>query len=121
MIAALVIPADAPPYIAAITPDLDTLQSVVGGCIEVVRLADGILYCNEEGRLLGLPFNEAATTLARTTTPDSMNRQDVFAGTCLVVGVLDPATGEPSEEEQDVSDVLVGLLERQGWPLRQPD
>ena len=38
--------------------DLKTMQGLVGGHIELVRLDDGIdLFVNEEGLLLGLPLN----------------------------------------------------------------
>lgn len=121
LITVLVIPPDQPPHIAVITPDLETLQSMVGGYIEAVRLTDGVIYCNEDGKRLGLPRNEPATTLARTTTPAVMNRRDVLVGTCIVVGNVDPNTGEPSEDEQDVPNTLVEILASQGWPVRQPD
>lgn len=51
---------------------LATLQEAVGGYIEPVvhrneKLVDEkmILFCNEEGAILGLPFNECASMLAR--------------------------------------------------------
>ena len=37
---------------------LESLQALVGGYIETVTLAtDMVIICNEEGRLIGLPFN----------------------------------------------------------------
>ena len=37
---------------------LGALQTFVGGYIETVKLAtDLVIICNEEGRLIGLPFN----------------------------------------------------------------
>lgn len=42
---------------------LAELQAVVGGYIELVRLADGGLVIHEEGRLVGLPPNPTATRL----------------------------------------------------------
>lgn len=41
-----------------ITYDLKTMQGIVGGLIEPVSLPDATIYVNEEGLLLGLPFNE---------------------------------------------------------------
>lgn len=36
---------------------LKNLQQTVGGYIEVLRIAtDGVIICNEEGRLMGLPY-----------------------------------------------------------------
>ena len=45
---------------------LDELQALVGGYIEVVRSykKGHILVINEEGKLLGLPYNGRATELA---------------------------------------------------------
>lgn len=40
------------------------LQNIVGGFIEIVALADGSeMVLNDEGKLLGLPYNEKATLL----------------------------------------------------------
>lgn len=120
LIAVLVIPADQPPHIAVITPDLETLQTMVGGYVEAVRLADGLIYCNEDGKRLRLPLNEPATELVRTTTPGGLQPEDYLVGTCVAVGIADPETGEVSDEEQDVSDVLVEILGSLGWPVHQP-
>lgn len=41
-----------------VSNSLKNLQNTVGGYIETVRLAsDMVIICNEEGRLLGLPYN----------------------------------------------------------------
>jgi hypothetical protein len=46
-------------------PQLRQLQSAVGGYLEAVRLPlMGILWCNEEGALNGLPLNRFASTIA---------------------------------------------------------
>ena len=46
-------------------PTLETLQSDVGGYIELVELDNGDqLIVNEEGLLLSLPFNQNASALA---------------------------------------------------------
>jgi hypothetical protein len=56
---------EATDYIAP--PGLDALQKAVGGYIEIVpglityEGADCVAFCNEEGKLNGLPFNEKAT------------------------------------------------------------
>lgn len=44
--------------------ELDQLQERCGGYIEGVSVRDHILYCNERGRLEGLPLNLVATGLA---------------------------------------------------------
>lgn len=53
---------------------LEALQDAVGGNIETVTIAsDACIVCNEEGRLMGLPYN------CRILGLD-------FAGTVLIVG-----------------------------------
>lgn len=54
---------------------LEAFQKVVGGYIETVTIyTDLVLICNEEGRLLGLPFNSNILGVP-------------FYGTVLAVGV----------------------------------
>lgn len=45
--------------------ELETLQEAVGGYIEAVFLGgDDVMIVNEEGKIIGLPVNNHATTLA---------------------------------------------------------
>lgn len=45
-------------YKTAVSNSLKNLQNFVGGYIEVVRLfPDLAIICNEEGRILNLPYN----------------------------------------------------------------
>ncbi|MGH3497428.1 MAG: DUF3846 domain-containing protein [Nocardioidaceae bacterium] len=62
-----------------IVPDLHTLHALVGGYIEGVADTWGtwIAYCNEEGKLLGLPVNVRAG--------------DVLCGPVVFLGPPDPA------------------------------
>lgn len=61
------------PQVEEIKNDLDTLQSLVGGYIEVVRMEENILLiCNEEGKLNGLP-------------PNFSTGHDVIVGTAVFV------------------------------------
>lgn len=43
---------------------LATLQGLVGGLIEVIEGPGWHGYCNEEGKIDGLPFNQLATEIA---------------------------------------------------------
>lgn len=47
------------PYRADIAPELDAMQTIVGGHIETVMPFEDavVLVCNEEGLILELPFN----------------------------------------------------------------
>lgn len=53
---------------------LDEMQEVVGGLIEIIPCFDEtkVMVINEEGKLLGLPYNEKATLLAKIAWWDSI-------------------------------------------------
>ena len=62
------------PHTITVPNELHTMQELVGGHIEAVTLAKGlVILCNEDGRLLGLPHN---------CTVDGVE----FVGTILCVG-----------------------------------
>lgn len=68
---------------ANICPKLQSMQDIVGGCIQVVHDGllkdDAVIVCNEEGKLIGLPANRALR--------DGRSKvQDVIYGTFMVVG-----------------------------------
>jgi hypothetical protein len=71
------------------SPDLEFLQQAVGGHIEVVpyfdRLGDKpcVAFCNEEGKLKGLPINTHATLLWGDAVGVQPN--DVLCGDVLVI------------------------------------
>lgn len=61
---------------------LEELQEFVGGYIETITLLDDlIMVVNEEGKLLGLPFNKAATEILWYHTN---NTDDYIAGSALI-------------------------------------
>ena len=48
-------------------PDYKAVSKFVGGMVEAVTFPNGdLLLLNEEGKLMGLPLNEEATSLWRT-------------------------------------------------------
>jgi hypothetical protein len=76
---------------------LDTLQALVGGCIELVWVVEVgpvdlqhrlVLVVDEEGLLKGKPVNGMATELYRGTPPrhDGVIVGDVILAECLDVG-----------------------------------
>ena len=73
----LIIEPEMAPRRASIDGDLASLQSLVGGLIEVVYpFEDPVgLICNEEGKLLGLPLNR------------QIRDHDIIAGTFLIAGL----------------------------------
>jgi hypothetical protein len=63
-------------------PKLEIIQEVVGGYIELVPTANGgYMYCNEEGKLLGLTINRPATQL--------IDFDDIILGSVVVMTVED--------------------------------
>ncbi len=45
-------------------PSLENLQAAVGGLIQAIDLAPELtMWCNDEGKLMGLPVNPVATAL----------------------------------------------------------
>ncbi len=96
--------------LASLNPDegslLADLQKTVGGYIEAVSPAEGdwVLYCNEEGKLQGLPVNRLATTFINELMPGFAQR-DVLVGTVVFVG------STPSGGSKDVPADIVRRFE----------
>lgn len=79
------------PEVVEIENDLKALQQAVGGWIETVTLPYGLcVICNEEGRLMDLPFNT------------------IFAGIPLVGTFL--VVGTKGEDFADVPEEYVPKL-----------
>lgn len=92
---------------------LEAKQELVGGSIEYVsreHYPDVILICNEEGKLIGLPYNRYIG-------------QDIIAGPFIIVGD-DPEIGEDRSltdeqikkyqkvfDEKSISDTNIKLTE----------
>ena len=67
------------PMVQDISPDLESMQKIVGGSIQAIYPFDEpvALICNEEGKLLGLPLN-------RALRDDEDNVYDIISGTFFV-------------------------------------
>lgn len=75
--------------IAEIENTLEALQRGVGGKLEAVTLAsDPCVLCNEEGRLLGMPYN---TTICGVS----------FVGPLLIVGIAGEDFAGLTEQQVD--------------------
>jgi hypothetical protein len=111
---ALLLPAVGEPRLMRITPALQPIQQAVGGYIEGVPIAEGaVLYCNEEGKLQGLPVNEAGNRLADVTIPWFRQQGDFLVGDCLVFGTLDE-DGALDEVEHDVPEAVLQACRQAG-------
>ena len=60
--------------------------------IQALYIDDVALICNEEGKLIGLPWN-------RSLFDEEGNLYDVIAGTFLVVGLTEDDFGSLSDEQ----------------------
>lgn len=81
--------------------DLDALTEIVGGWIEYVFVTYGVhLYCNEEGKLEGLPVNPVATRLA------GREGVDVLCGTVIFLGDSDEDDGEEGSLPSEWLDLI---------------
>ena len=95
-------------------PSLDLWQSVVGGYIEGVTVQESPtspalrMYCNEEGRVIGLPPNGRATAL-RVVATRGMFRSDglLIAGDVAVIGGYDMAG-----DDVELNDEQIAYLQR---------
>lgn len=72
-------------HVTNISPTLQNLQNIVGGHIETVTIAPGVVViCNEEGRIMGLPYN--CTVRGRNLIGDFTVG---FVGEIIVLGTED--------------------------------
>ena len=80
------------PHSAEIPNTLESLQHQVCGLIQALYLPDAAIICNDEGKLLGLPWN-------RPLFDEDGNIYDIIAGTFLVTGLTEDAFGSLTEEQ----------------------
>lgn len=84
MMKVLIVEPEKAPREADIENSLESLQSVVGGYIEVTYPFDDsvAIICNEEGKLQGMPLN-------RSLCDENGVMYDIVAGTFIVCGLGD--------------------------------
>ncbi len=80
------------PVVREIESGLESLQKIVGGCIEVVYpFNDPVgLICNEEGKLNRLPLNRALYHEGKI--------YDILVGTIIVAGLTEDDFGDLPDE-----------------------
>ena len=90
----LIVEPNKQPYPAEIPSDLASLQHQVGGLIQALYPFEdsAAVICNDEGKLLGLPWN-------RILTDDEGIPYDILVGTFIVVGLTVDDFGSLSEEQ----------------------
>ena len=67
--------------------EYEALSGAVGGMVQMVPLADSglLLWCNEEGKLIRLPYNDKATKM----WVKFWGQTDVMVGVCVITGDFD--------------------------------
>lgn len=82
------------PTVQEIDGSLRSMQELVGGTIQAVYPFDDpvALVCNDEGKLLGLPWN-------RALTDDHGMPYDIVCGTFFVVGIGNEAFTSLTERQ----------------------
>lgn len=87
---AIVVPVYDAPYVIDYEPGLKFLQAQVGGYIEAVDFevndTEYTLWLNEEGKILGLPYNGEATSMVS----HRLFPNDYIAGQAVVTGGTGP-------------------------------
>jgi len=80
--------------------EYEALSGAVGGMVQAVPLSDSgmTLWCNDEGKLIGLPYNAKATNV----WVKYWGQTDVMVGNCVVTGGFD-----------DKSELTLGLTSQQ--------
>lgn len=83
-------------------PSLLELQKMVGGYIEFVVLPDNcgkLMIANEEGLLLSLPINMAASAEMKAAWLEVADESELSAEMMVLVGPVVTITGTPDELE----------------------
>ena len=105
----------AEPVTMELSDSLEAMQELVGGLIQVVYpFADqAALVCNDEGKLMGLPFNRALQ--------DENDRiYDVICGTFFICGV--PEDGDSfTDLTPDQLDYYTHYFRYPEYLLKTPD
>lgn len=96
---ALVIPANGSPYVTNVTGGYKQLQTLVDGLIDAVTHTQMEIsgYVNDEGLVLGLPFNKVASVVF----------SQYLCGDVVVCG-----TPDEDGNDTDIHEVIIGYCER---------
>ncbi len=95
--------------------DLEAMQKLVGGYIEAVSDEDfGLLYLNEEGKMMSLPINLVCTAILDSYIP-GFSRQDVLVGN--VVWLDSNKQGDSADVRPDTLSFIVTRIvdARRSW------
>lgn len=104
LLVTMIVPADKsePVRVREVEYTLKHMQALVGGSIGLVPLVGCTAYCNEEGKINRLPYNERATELALHLGWEPLPG-DVLVGDVVFCGPADDE-GNDSDVPPDVVD-----------------
>ncbi|SKX21412.1 Domain of uncharacterised function (DUF3846) [Mycobacteroides abscessus subsp. abscessus] len=96
--------------------EVKPMQDAVGGYLQALTVStpcgDITFWVNEEGKLLHLPINDAATNLWWFFAPEFTNR-DVLVGDAIITGGADgngDTLGVPKVLENAFKDAIIGVV-----------
>ena len=91
----------------------ETLSKAVGGYIECVSMRNGLdMWCNEEGKLTGLPQNPTATAIWN----DSYGDTDVIVGNVIFTFGVDEDGNTLGLSDEQIKELME--YDRQVWLIR---
>ena len=100
-------PGKRPKYYRDADVSLEWLRMKVGGYIETYPLKPGlVIVCNENGKLLDLPFNFSLIDGRN----GKINRTEDFVGTVVFVGVKESDDGLVFTDVKDELPLFVNIL-----------
>jgi hypothetical protein len=113
---ALLVPSDGNPRIVELADDDKALRDLIGGYVEMVRLADGLglMWVDEDGKDKGLEVNQLATWLGRQA---GTRRDDFVVGTCVITDSKPPDLAEVKGTTVRYLNRLVGVYDESGAML----
>ena len=112
-ITAVIVHPDARVETVDIVPDLEHLKAALGGgWLEAIRGnfdgTDWFGYCDEEGKIKGLPINHLATTLASSLGWYGAG-EDYLSGPVVFVGTVD-RHGDDTSVPADVLEFISAVV-----------
>lgn len=115
---AIIITEDGNAEIKYLTCDLETLQGIVGGPIEALSPTGyagyrWFAYINGEGKMQGLPVNDAANEIATMLGWAGRLGGDFLVGPVVIVGPGD-AGGNDTSVEDNVIELVTEFYRRHG-------
>lgn len=114
MVRALIVPVEGPVEAKEIEGDLNSVKRIVGGWIEIVSgPGRWHLYCNEEGKIMGLAPNYRANDLAQALGA-YLNPFDLIVGDVVFLG------DGPEGQEADVPQAVLAMAAAYGILPEEP-